>query len=252
MFYANLQEYNTRQLISSKLPRFIWKCFKSNLDWQPCCHVVRSLNHWKWAHVYRAWFVLRMLLGSVIQAIWNPIFSPLLHCRSGNGISVYEIGPYWRYYLFLFLSPAHYLHQLWRDGEILSIVSIYVYAQYDIVIENYSYRLQIPLNATPGKSQVMYFLRDVLWCPFKFKHDISILLFSRIWQTLYIINNTQWRSAGWRKYLSLIFFHTPNTYYRQTSVISHTKSQNLNVSHFVVQLSLQDPLKPDVTSIMKM
>ena len=38
----------------------------------------------------------------------------------------------------------------------------------------------------------------------------------------------------------------------KTSCISHTKSQNLNVSHLVLQLSLLNPLKPDVKSSMKM
>ena len=40
--------------------------------------------------------------------------------------------------------------------------------------------------------------------------------------------------------------------YRQTSNISCTKSQNLNVSHLVLQLSLANPLKPCVKSRMKM
>ena len=40
--------------------------------------------------------------------------------------------------------------------------------------------------------------------------------------------------------------------YRKTSSISRTKSQNLNVSNFVVQLSLLNPLKPGVKSRMKM
>ena len=41
-------------------------------------------------------------------------------------------------------------------------------------------------------------------------------------------------------------------HYRQTSNISSTKSQNLNVSHLVLQLSLPNPLKPGVKSRMKM
>ena len=40
--------------------------------------------------------------------------------------------------------------------------------------------------------------------------------------------------------------------YHQTSNISHTKSQNLNVSRLVLQLSLPNPLKPGVKSRMKM
>ena len=40
--------------------------------------------------------------------------------------------------------------------------------------------------------------------------------------------------------------------YHQTSNIRHTKSQNLNVSHHVLQLPLPNPLKPGVKSRMKM
>ena len=40
--------------------------------------------------------------------------------------------------------------------------------------------------------------------------------------------------------------------YRKTSSISRTKSQNLNVSNFVLQLSLLNQLKPGVKSRMKM
>ena len=40
--------------------------------------------------------------------------------------------------------------------------------------------------------------------------------------------------------------------YCETSNISHTKSQNLNDSHLVLQLSLLNPLKPDVKLRMKM
>ena len=40
--------------------------------------------------------------------------------------------------------------------------------------------------------------------------------------------------------------------YRQTSNTSFTKSQNLNVSHLVLQLSLGNVLKPGVKSRMKM
>ena len=40
--------------------------------------------------------------------------------------------------------------------------------------------------------------------------------------------------------------------YRQISNISCTKSQNLNVSHLALQLSLPNPLKPGVKSRMKM
>ena len=40
--------------------------------------------------------------------------------------------------------------------------------------------------------------------------------------------------------------------YRETSNISRTKSQNLNVSHLVLHLSLSNPLKPGVKSRMNM
>ena len=40
--------------------------------------------------------------------------------------------------------------------------------------------------------------------------------------------------------------------YCQTSSITHTKSQNSNVSHLDLQLSLANPLKPGVKSRMKM
>ena len=39
---------------------------------------------------------------------------------------------------------------------------------------------------------------------------------------------------------------------RKPSNIKHTKSQNLNESHFILQLSLPNPLKPGVKSRMKM
>ena len=39
---------------------------------------------------------------------------------------------------------------------------------------------------------------------------------------------------------------------RKTSCISRPKSQNLNVSHLVLQLSLPNPMKPGVKSRMKM
>ena len=40
--------------------------------------------------------------------------------------------------------------------------------------------------------------------------------------------------------------------YRKTSSISHTKSQSLNVSCFLLQLSALNPLKPGVKLRMKM
>ena len=43
-----------------------------------------------------------------------------------------------------------------------------------------------------------------------------------------------------------------NTDYRKVSNIRRTKCQNLNDSRLVLQLSLPNPLKPSVKSIMKM
>ena len=40
--------------------------------------------------------------------------------------------------------------------------------------------------------------------------------------------------------------------YCKTSYISDTESQNLNVPHLVLQLSVYNPLKPSVKSRMKM
>ena len=42
------------------------------------------------------------------------------------------------------------------------------------------------------------------------------------------------------------------TKYRKISNIRRTKSQNLNVSRLVLQLSLSNPMKPGVKSRMKM
>ena len=43
-----------------------------------------------------------------------------------------------------------------------------------------------------------------------------------------------------------------NSYNRKTFDISRTKSQNLNVSHILLQLSSLNPLKPGVKLRMKM
>ena len=40
--------------------------------------------------------------------------------------------------------------------------------------------------------------------------------------------------------------------YRQTSNVTRTKSQNLNISRFVLQMSLPNPVKPGAKSKMKM
>ena len=58
------------------------------------------------------------------------------------------------------------------------------------------------------------------------------------------------------KYTSLIMWLARSMMcsltYRQISNISRTKSQKWNVSRFVLQLSLPNPLRPGVESIMKM
>ena len=41
-------------------------------------------------------------------------------------------------------------------------------------------------------------------------------------------------------------------HYRKVSNISHTKSENLNASRLIFQLSLPNPLKPGVKLRMKM
>ena len=51
---------------------------------------------------------------------------------------------------------------------------------------------------------------------------------------------------------ALILKHPQYMYYRQISYISRTKSQNLNVSHLVLQLCLSNILKPGVKSRMKL
>ena len=45
---------------------------------------------------------------------------------------------------------------------------------------------------------------------------------------------------------------TTDITYRKTSSLSRTKSQNFNVSHLVLQLTLPNPLKPNVKLRMKM
>ena len=54
------------------------------------------------------------------------------------------------------------------------------------------------------------------------------------------LKKTDHRMSIWQKY------------YRKTSSISRTKSQNLNVSCILVQLSSRNPLRPDVKLRMKM
>ena len=53
-------------------------------------------------------------------------------------------------------------------------------------------------------------------------------------------------------YQIYLFYNMPQWTYRKISNISRTKSQNLNVSRLVLQLSLPNPMKPGVKSRMKM
>ena len=72
---------------------------------------------------------------------------------------------------------------------------------------------------------------------------------------------------GWSACIILLYIHVTScnhiwgsTYmhksnlqdYRKISNIRRTKSQNLNVSRLVLQLSLSNPMKPGVKSKMKM
>ena len=49
-----------------------------------------------------------------------------------------------------------------------------------------------------------------------------------------------------------LFLYVYVSNYRKVNSIRRTKSQNVNVSRLVMQLSLPNPLKLDVKSIMKM
>ena len=55
--------------------------------------------------------------------------------------------------------------------------------------------------------------------------------------------NSDRQNSNWHTWC---FFY----YYRQTSIISRTKSQNLNVSNLVMHLPSPNPLKPGVASRM--
>ena len=53
-------------------------------------------------------------------------------------------------------------------------------------------------------------------------------------------------------YFTLFYFHVFHFKYRKVSNIRRTKCQNLNDSPLVLQLSVPNPVKPSVKSIMKM
>ena len=89
----------------------------------------------------------------------------------------------------------------------------------------------------------LFFVRFILWKGFNTAASPNVKatpLFPIKFQTLYnavyydIISMT---SARYRSDYELRKYH-------QTSNIGHTKSQNLNVSYLVLQLSLPNPLKP--------
>ena len=91
---------------------------------------------------------------------------------------------------------------------------------------------------------VWLFLCDniIQWICFTIPITVSLLLV--IHNPLSIVNCPCWEH-------DITSLRTINNY-RKTSSISRTKSQNLNVSHIVLQLSLPNPLKPGVKSSMKM
>ena len=57
---------------------------------------------------------------------------------------------------------------------------------------------------------------------------------------------------GWIALLHIEDDPKPEGKYRKISNISRTESPNLNVPRLVLQLSLPNPMKPGVTSRMKM
>ena len=71
-------------------------------------------------------------------------------------------------------------------------------------------------------------------------------------QTVYVTGITNEFSSQDNRDLSMSMSLEDGSTYRPISSIRCTKSHNLNVSHFVVQLSLSNPLKPGVKSRMKM
>ena len=89
----------------------------------------------------------------------------------------------------------------------------------------------------------------------------SVQLILEIWRYIHLwwVITHAWHNinSGLAK-LPLMLSHrgeiisAPKSIYRKTSCISHTKSQNLNVSHLVLQLSLPNPLKTGVKSSLMM
>ena len=59
-------------------------------------------------------------------------------------------------------------------------------------------------------------------------------------------------SSHWRHIIDIYTTTQNNLIYRKKSSISRTKSQNLNVSCILLQLSSLNPLKPGVKLRMKM
>ena len=59
-------------------------------------------------------------------------------------------------------------------------------------------------------------------------------------------------TVEWNLLIRAHYYTKLHLTYHKTSSISRTESQNLNVSHIVLQLSLPNPLKPNVKLRMKM
>ena len=81
------------------------------------------------------------------------------------------------------------------------------------------------------------------WCIVGYGKDALWDWWDFLWNVMIIFEVLPQSAAG-----------TPVKYehYCKISNISHTKSQHLNYSHLVLQLSLSNPLKPGVKSRMKM
>ena len=100
-------------------------------------------------------------------------------------------------------------------------------------------------------------LQCFLW---KFIMMISLLILSMAWENIYwwhtVTTCTNFSSALRKKNhnISGVFCFALGKYIKitTTSNIRCTKSQNLNVSRFVLQLSLPNSLKPSVKSRIKM
>ena len=108
--------------------------------------------------------------------------------------------------------------------------------------------LAIPLGQSPSMALNLIDDKSTLVKVMACCHQATSHYLSQSWPRSmlpYGVTRPQWVS---RK----VSIFNRNTKYPQTSSIRHTKSQNLNVSHLILQLSLPNPLKPGVKSRMKM